>query len=99
MTVKRRCWVKSMPFHSLRLLNGRSSRFVVATLLTSSFPVETMELVPDVVVNRCVYAKNEYENYVSRDPTQGKSVPERSYRQIAVCPFRYVGIGVVDEGQ
>jgi hypothetical protein len=86
-----------MPFHSLRLLNSRSSRFVVATLLTSPFPVETMELVPDVVVNRCIYGKNEYENYVSRDPTQGESVPKRPYRQIAVCPVRYIGIGVVDE--
>ena len=69
MTVKRGCWGKGMPFHSLRLLNGRSSRIVVSALLTSPFSVEAMKLMPDVVVNRSIYSKNEYEDNVSRDPT------------------------------
>jgi hypothetical protein len=39
-----------------------------------------MEFIPDIVVYGGIYSKNEYENDVSRDPSQGKSIPEWSYR-------------------
>ena len=85
--------------HSLRWLYNRINRVVETTLPTSTFLVEAMELIPDVVINRGIYTKNEYENNISGDPSQGKSVPERSDRQVTVSSFRYIGAGIVDEGQ
>jgi hypothetical protein len=67
-------------FHSLRWLYDTIIIIIETTLPTSTFLVEAVELIPDVVINRCIYTKNENENNVSGDPSQGKSVPERSDR-------------------
>lgn len=88
-----------MPFDSLRWLYYSASRVIETTFLTRAFPVEIGEFVPDVVVYGGIYSKNKYENDVSRDPGEGKAVPERSYRQIAVCPLWHVRIGIIDKGQ
>jgi hypothetical protein len=88
-----------VPFDSLRGLYDSASGVVETTLLTSAFPVEIMELIPDVVVYRGIYTKNKNEYNVARNPSQGKSVPERPYRQIAVCALWHVGTGIIDEGQ
>jgi hypothetical protein len=74
-------------------------RVVETTLLTSTLLIEAMEFIPDVVVNRGIYTKDKYENNISRDPSQGKSVPERPDRQVAVSSFWYIGARIVDEGQ
>jgi hypothetical protein len=88
-----------MSFHSLRWLYDGPSRVVETTFSAFAILIKAMEFIPDVVINRGIYSKNNYENNVSRDPGQGKAVPKRPYRQIAVCPFWHIGAGVIDEGQ
>lgn len=99
MSGEARCWGQGVSFRPLRLLYDTVVRVVETTPLTSTFLVEAVEFIPDVVVNRGIYTKNKYENNISRDPCQGKSVPERSDRQVTVSSFWYIGAGIVDEGQ
>ena len=62
------------------MLYDTAIRVVETTLLTSTLLIEAMEFIPDIVIYGGIYSKNEYENDVSRDPSQGKSIPEWSYR-------------------
>lgn len=64
-------WFWERAFIDRRLFMGCA---VTLTLSSKSF-----ELVPDVKVNGCIYAKNDNENKVSRDPAQGQPIPERTH--------------------
>jgi hypothetical protein len=67
------------PMRSVRVERAVSKPLISTRLL------KTLELVSDVVIYRCVYTENDNKDKISRDPAEGKAIPEWSNRKVTIC--------------
>jgi hypothetical protein len=58
-----------------------------------------MKLIPHIIIDRCVYAKNDNKKDVSRNPTQRKAIPKWSYWQVTVSSLGNISVAIIDESQ
>lgn len=80
-------------------MDDRSSGCIGLVRLSPPLFIESAELVANIVIYRCVYAENEDENEVSRNPPKSESIPKRSNGKITIGPFCYICVLIVYEGQ